>query len=81
MREHGNSYFDLDLNLDLDLDLVQENFLKDKHKKLKAAIVGVLYYLQQLEEENSKPENDWARSGRKAIMQNRMMVQRRGLRR
>jgi len=53
--------------------------LKDKSKKLKAAIVGVLYYLQQQEEENSKPENNWVLSGREIIMQNRMMVQRRGL--
>ena len=53
--------------------------MKDKHKKLKAAIMGVLYYLQQQEEGNSEPENNWAQSGRKIIMQNRMMVQRRGL--
>jgi hypothetical protein len=57
-------------------------FLKDKSKKLKAAIIGVLHYLQQQEEENnSKPDKQWARSGRKIIMQNRMMVQRRGIRR
>lgn len=43
--------------------------------------MGVLYYLQEQEEENSKPENIWARSGREAIMHNRMMVQLRGLRR
>ncbi len=43
--------------------------------------MGVLYYLQKQEEENSKPENNWAQSGREIIMQNRMMVQRRGLRR
>ena len=55
--------------------------MKDKSKKLKAAIVGVLYYLQQQEEENFKPENDWARSGREAIMHNRVVVQLRGLRR
>ena len=56
--------------------------MKDKQKKLKAAIVSVLYYLQQQEEENnSKPESNWVRSGREAIMQNRMMVQLRGLRR
>ena len=52
------------------------------YKKLKAAIVGVLYYLQQQEDENnSKQENDWVRSGREIIMRNRMMVQFRGLRR
>jgi len=53
--------------------------LKDKQKKLKAAIMGALYYLQQQEEENSEPKNNWAQSGREIIMQNRMMVQRRGL--
>ena len=42
--------------------------------------MGVLYYLQQQEDKNnSKQENDWVRSGREIIMQNRMMVQRRGL--
>lgn len=42
--------------------------------------MGVLYYLQQQEEENnSKLGKHWSRSGRKIIMQNRMMVQRRGL--
>ncbi len=56
--------------------------MKDKQMKLKAAIMGVLYYLQQQEEEeNSKPENNWAQSGREVIMQNRMMVQLRGLKR
>jgi len=54
--------------------------LKEKNKKLKAAIMGVLYYLQQLEEENkSKSENQWVLSGRKVIMRNNEMVQRRGL--
>lgn len=56
--------------------------MKDKNKKLKAAIMGVLYYLQQQEDEhNSKSENQWALSGRKVIMRNREMVQRRGLQR
>ncbi len=42
--------------------------------------MGILYYLQEQEdEENSKPDNNWALSGREIIMQNRMMVQRRGL--
>ena len=80
-REYDSSNLDLDLDLDLDLNLalVQENEMKNKSKKLKAAIVGVLYYLQLHEEENSKPENNWVKSGREIIMQNRMMVQRRGL--
>ncbi|MEA2096715.1 MAG: hypothetical protein U9P73_08515 [Candidatus Cloacimonadota bacterium] len=55
--------------------------MNDKHKKLKAAIMGVLYYLQLQEEENSKPENNWVKSGREIIMQNRMRVQCRRLRR
>ena len=81
-KEEEKKNDDSNLNLDLYLNFVQENFLKDKSKKLKAAIMGVLYYLQQQEKENnSKPENDWARSGREAIMHNRMMVQLRGLRR
>ena len=48
----------------------------DKAKKLKAAITGVMYYLQ--EEENKKVKtsrNTWSRSGREIIMQNRMAVQ------
>ncbi|MDP8202022.1 MAG: hypothetical protein P9M11_07760 [Candidatus Tenebribacter burtonii] len=54
--------------------------MKNKSKKLKAAIMGILYYLQeQKEENNSKPKNNWVRSGREIIMKNRMMVQRRGL--
>lgn len=42
--------------------------------------MGILYYLQEQEDENnSKPENNWALSGRETIMHNRMMVQFRGL--
>ncbi|MDA3814622.1 MAG: hypothetical protein PF570_10270 [Candidatus Cloacimonetes bacterium] len=53
--------------------------MKDKQKKLKAAIMGVLYYLQQQEKENnSKSEKQWALSGRKLIMRNREFVQRKG---
>lgn len=55
--------------------------MKNKQKKLKAAIMGVLYYLQQQKEENSELENNWVQSGREIIMQNRMMVQRRGIKR
>jgi len=56
--------------------------LREKNKKLKAAIMGVLYYLQQQEEENSsKPDNQWSQSGRRLIMRNREMVQRRVMRR
>ncbi len=78
-KKRKREYDSSNLDLNLDLNLVQENILKDKSKKLKAAIMGVLYYLQQQEEENSKLENNWVRSGREIIMQNRMMVQRRGL--
>ncbi len=49
-------------------------------KKIKAAIVGVIQYLQE-KENNKKAENLWARSGREIIMQNNIMVQRRGLKR
>ena len=81
-KENQNDNSNLNLDHYLDHNLVQENLLKDKNKKLKAAIMGVLYYLQQQEEENnSKSENQWALSGRKVIMRNREMVQRRGIRR
>ncbi|MDP8268036.1 MAG: hypothetical protein P9L97_04845 [Candidatus Tenebribacter davisii] len=53
----------------------------DKQKKLKAAIMGVLYYLKQQEEESAKPVNGWARAGREEIMRNSLIVQFRGLRR
>jgi len=54
--------------------------LKDKQKKLKAAIMGVLYYLQEQEEEQKKVKDtsQWVLSGRKIIMRNREYVQRRG---
>lgn len=52
-----------------------------KDKKLKAAIMGVLYYLREEEKNESSDKNHWVRSGRKMIMDNQMMVQGRGIRR
>jgi len=49
---------------------------KEKMKKIKAAITGVIYFLQQEEGNKAKVnKNIWARSGREMIMQNRMSVQ------
>jgi hypothetical protein len=50
----------------------------EKNKKLKAAIAGVLQFLKQ-EEEQKKTKNTslWVLSGRKIIMRNNMLVQRR----
>ncbi len=54
----------------------------DKKKKLKAALTGVIYYLLEKERElNLTQTNHWVRSGREIIMRNRMLVQRRGIRR
>ena len=51
----------------------------EKSKKLKAAIAGVLQFLKQEEEQKkNKKTNQWVISGRKIIMQNRELVQRRG---
>ncbi|MBT3169078.1 MAG: hypothetical protein HN952_01645 [Candidatus Cloacimonetes bacterium] len=51
--------------------------MKNKEKKLKAAILGVLKFIQR---NKQKKENLWAKSGRKMAMKNREMVQRRGSR-
>ncbi len=51
------------------------------NKKLKAAIMGVIYFLQ--EEENrkaSKVENKWSRFGRETTMRNGIQVQTRSAR-
>jgi len=54
----------------------------DKKKKMKAALVGVIYYLLEKERElNLTQSSHWVRSGREIIMRNRMLVQRRGIRR
>jgi len=48
----------------------------DKARKLKAAITGVIYYLQEEKKASAKPvQNPWSRSGREIIMQNRSAVQ------
>ncbi|MCK4312839.1 MAG: hypothetical protein KAW88_08910 [Candidatus Cloacimonetes bacterium] len=52
----------------------------EKSKKLKAAIMGVLYYLQEQEKENNK-SNRWVQLGRELIMRNRYLVQRRTIKR
>ena len=50
----------------------------EKSKKLKAAIAGVLQFLKQEEEQKkNKKTNLWALAGRKIIMRNNMLVQRR----
>ncbi|MCF7792965.1 MAG: hypothetical protein K9N09_03550 [Candidatus Cloacimonetes bacterium] len=47
-------------------------------KKLKAAIAGVLQFLQQEKEQSKKKKtNQWVLSGRKMIMKNNQLVQRR----
>jgi hypothetical protein len=53
----------------------------EKSNKLKAAIAGVLYYLQEKEKENMKKPNLWVQLGRELIMKNRFLVQRRMIRR
>lgn len=53
--------------------------MKTKSMKLKAAITGVIYYLQQQDNDSKTQEKHWSVSGRKMIMRNRSMVQRRGL--
>jgi len=52
----------------------------ERSKKIKAAIIGVLYYLVENEKDNKK-QNRWVQSGRAMIMQNRMLVQRREMKR
>jgi len=50
----------------------------EKNKKLRAAIAGVIQFLKQEEENNNKKKNNhWVMAGRKLIMHNRMLVQRR----
>jgi len=50
----------------------------EKNKKLRAAIAGVIQFLRQEEENNNKQNtNQWVSAGRKTIMHNQMLVQRR----
>ncbi|MDP8314438.1 MAG: hypothetical protein RAP70_05110 [Candidatus Celaenobacter antarcticus] len=53
----------------------------EKNKKLRAAIAGVLQFLTQEEENNKQGKNQWVMAGRKMIMHNRILVQRRELKR
>jgi len=53
----------------------------NKEKKIKAAITGVIYYLQELEEKNKKQINYWSKVGREIIMRNNILVQRRSFKR
>lgn len=49
-----------------------------KNKKFKAAIAGVLQFLKQEEEQKKKKQtSQWVLSGRKIIMRNNELVQRR----
>jgi hypothetical protein len=55
----------------------------EKNKKLQAAIAGIMQFLIQEEENNNnkKKNNHWVLAGRKIIMHNRMLVQRRDFKR
>ena len=52
--------------------------MKDKQKKIRAAIMAALEFIQQEEENNKKPKNLWVRSGRERMMHSNELVQRRG---
>ncbi|MFC1887571.1 hypothetical protein ACFLYK_02050 [Candidatus Cloacimonadota bacterium] len=50
--------------------------MKNRTKKLKAAIMGVIAYLQQEEQDKNKvARSTWSRSSRETIMQNRRAIQ------
>lgn len=50
--------------------------MENKAKKLKAAIMGVIHFLQQEENERQETgQSNWSRSSRETIMQNRLAVQ------
>jgi len=51
----------------------------NKQKKLRAAIAGIIMFLEQEENDKSKKQNKniWARYGRQTIMHNRGITQRR----
>ncbi len=52
--------------------------MKNSEKKIKAAILGVIHFLQEQEANIAKPKNLWAKSARESIMKNREWQQRRG---
>jgi hypothetical protein len=47
------------------------------NKKRKAAIGAVMQYLKQVSDQKDTAKSNWALVGRRIIMQNRIMVQRR----
>lgn len=55
----------------------------EKNKKLQAAIAGVMQFLKEEEENNNnkKKNNHWVMAGRKIIMHNSTLVQRRDFKR
>jgi len=52
--------------------------MKNKKKKIQAAIMAALQYMQEEEAKQQKPQNLWAKNGRERMMQNNQFVQRRG---
>jgi len=52
--------------------------MKNRKKKIQAAIMAALQYLQEEEKANKKAKNLWASNGRERIMQNNQFVQKRG---
>ena len=52
--------------------------MKDKKKKIQAAIIAALQYIQEEEKAKNKNKNIWASNGRERIMQNNQYVQKRG---
>ena len=52
--------------------------MTDKEQKRKAAVMGVLYFLQEEEKRLAqKPQNRWGRFGRETTMKGGIQVQRR----
>lgn len=49
----------------------------EENRKLRAAIAGVMQFLKQEEDSKKQDKNQWVMAGRKLIMHNRIMVQRR----
>jgi len=47
----------------------------EKEKKLRAAIAGILNLLKE-DERSKKQKNQWIQEGRKLMMQNQVLVQR-----
>lgn len=56
----------------------KEVILKDKQKKMRAAMIAAVQFMQQEEESKKKPVNLWSRNGRERMMKNNELVQRRG---